>query len=101
MLRIARVLVIVLPGLLVAATGTRTQTFEFGPDDFVFGKVNGFDVVTLPGHYSTSEPGYPNLPLAVYNVAIPPDAEVTGVDVVSVSTEALAGEFNIHPSQRP
>ncbi|MBM3330781.1 hypothetical protein FJY68_02880 [candidate division WOR-3 bacterium] len=84
-----------------AATGTLTQTFEFKPDDFVFGRVNGFDVVTLPGHYSTSEPGYPNLPLAVYNVAIPPDAEVTGVDIVSVSTEALAGEFNIHPSQRP
>lgn len=83
------------------ATGTLTQTLEFSRQDFVFGKANGYDAVALPGQYSTTEPGYPNLPLAVYNVVIPPDAEVTGVEVVSVSTKALSGEFNIHPSQRP
>jgi hypothetical protein len=123
MSRIVRVLLIVLPGVLVAATGNLTRTFEFNQDDFVFGKVNGYDVISLVGTnggqslgvaqgsakaqspfaagYSTSEPGYPNLPLAVYNVVIPPDAEVTGVDVVSVSTTPVSGELNIHPSQRP
>jgi len=117
MLRIARVLAFMLPGVLVAATGTLTRTFEFNQDDFVFGKVNGYDMITLVGGvgtrsgfsanpvmslgYSTSEPGYPNLPLALYNVVIPPDAEVTGVDVVSVSTSPVSGELNIHPSQRP
>jgi hypothetical protein len=101
MLRVVRILAFALPGILAAATSTLTRTFEFKPDDFVFGKVNGYDAVCLPGQYSTTQPGYPNLPLAVYNVVIPPDAEVTGVEVVSVSTKALSGEFSIHPSQRP
>jgi hypothetical protein len=132
MLRHARVLVLV----LVAGLGTRsviakpipvmsragtspgklTQTLGFSRQDFVFGKANGYDAVTLVGlgtrsefsansvmslGYSTTEPGYPSLPVAVYNVVIPPDAEVTGVEVVSVSTQAFSGEFNVHPSQRP
>ena len=123
MLRMIRFLAFVLPGVLAAATGTLTQTFEFSPDDFVFGKVNGYDAISLVGAnggqslgiapgpakgqspfaagYSTSEPGYPNLPLAVYNVVIPPDAELTGVDVVSISTKTMTGEYNIFPSQRP
>jgi hypothetical protein len=123
MLRFVRILVFVLPGILAAATGTLTQTFEFSQSDFVFGKVNGYDVISLVGAdggqslgvaqgpakgqspfaagYSTTQPGSPNLPLAVYNVVIPPDAEVTGVEVVSVSTASLSGELNIHPSQRP
>jgi hypothetical protein len=101
MLRFVRIFAFALPGILAAATGTLTQTFEFNQNDFVFGKVNGYDAVTLPGQYSTTEPGYPNLPLAVYNVVIPPDAEVTGVDVISLSTAPLSGELNIHPSQRP
>ncbi len=116
MFRIVRIFVLVLPGVLAAATGSLTQTFEFKPNDFVFDKVNGYDVVTLVGlgtrselsdnsvmslGYSTTEPGSPNLPVAVYSFVIPPDAEITGVDVVDVSTTAIPGEFNIHPSQRP
>ncbi|MBN2536854.1 hypothetical protein JXB37_01100, partial [candidate division WOR-3 bacterium] len=76
------------------------QTLDFAPGDFVFDKTNGFDVVALPGHYSTSEPGRPNLPLAVYNVVIPADAEVVGVEVTEANWTALPGEFDIHPSQR-
>ena len=101
MFRMVRIFALVLPGIMAAATGTLTQTFEFNQKDFVFDKVNGYDVVCLPGAYSTTEPGSPNLPLAVCNFVIPPDAEITGADVVSVSTTALPGEFNIHPSQRP
>ena len=107
----------------LSANSVMSLSFEFSQDDFTFGKVNGYDAVSLVGAnggqnpgvaqgpakgqspsaagYSTSEPGYPNLPLAVYNVVIPPDAEVTGVDVVSLSTQPLSGEFIIHPSQRP
>jgi hypothetical protein len=90
-----------LPMLALASTGTTTHTFEFAPADFVFDRVNGFDVVALPGQYTTSEPGQPCLPLAVYNIVIPPDAEVVGVRVTDISTEDLRGEFDIHPCQRP
>ncbi|MBM3322547.1 hypothetical protein FJY69_03620, partial [candidate division WOR-3 bacterium] len=90
-----------LPGLLFAGTGVLARAFHFAPADFVFGTEHGFDVVALPGHYSTSEPGRPNLPIAVFNVLVPPDAEVTGVEVVNASTAILPGEYDIHPCQRP
>jgi hypothetical protein len=96
-----RVFMFALPGLVIAATGTVTQTFEYAQGDFVFDKVDGFDVVALPGHYFTTEPGSPNLPLASYSVLIPPDAEITGVDVVDTSFVTLPGEYSIYPSQRP
>ena len=92
-------LFVLLPGVLLA--GAISQNFEFAPGDFVFDKANGYDVVALPGHYWTSEPGKPLLPLAVYNVVIPPDAEVVGVKVTDIATTVLAGKFEIHPAQRP
>ena len=94
-------LLLILPGLALAASGTVSRTFEFAPGDFVFDKVDGFDVVALPGQYTNSEPGKPCLPLAVYNFAIPSDAEVTGATVVEASYAAVPGVFDIHPCQRP
>lgn len=92
---------LLLPGIVLAAGGTISQTFDFSPGDFVFDRENGYDVVALPGQYWTSEPGSPCLPLAVYNVLIPPDAEVTGVDIVALGIMTLPGEYSIHPAQRP
>ena len=90
---------VLLPALLFA--GTISHNLSFAPEDFVFDRGNGFDVVALPGHYTTSEPGEPCLPLALYNFVIPADAEVVGVEVSGVSTRALPGEFDVHPCQRP
>jgi hypothetical protein len=95
------VLLVLLPGLLLATAGTIAQSFEYHPSDFVFDRASGYDVVALPGHYWTTEPGQPSLPLCVYNVLIPPDAEVTGIEVKAVETQTLPGEYNIHPAQRP
>ena len=85
---------------LTVLAGTVNLTLDFTPNQFVFDKVSGFDVVALPGQYSTSVPGEPNLPLAVYNIVIPPDAEVTGIEVTDVEWMAVSGEYLIHPSQR-
>ena len=101
MIRVIRALALFVPTALLAASGSISRTFEFAPGDFVFGKANGFDVVSLPNQYSTSQPGSPSLPLACYNIVIPPDAEVTGVEVVSAAEVVLPGEFVIHPAQRP
>lgn len=100
-MRLVAVLMVlaVAPGF--GANGTILQTFEFSAGDFVFDRANGYDVAALPGQYFTSGPGLPLLPLATYNVLIPPDAEVAGVKVVARSTTVLPGEFNIHPCQRP
>ncbi|MFO7650970.1 MAG: C25 family cysteine peptidase [bacterium] len=99
MTRFVRVLFL-FPALAIAATGTASRTFEFSPGDFVFDRENGFDVVALPGQYWITEPGKPSLPLATYNILIPPDAEVVGVAVTAQSTAALPGEFLMHPAQR-
>jgi hypothetical protein len=94
-------LMLVLPGLLAAATGTVSQTFEFRSEDFRFERLNGFDVVSLPGEFHAGAPGAPSLPLVCRSVVIPGDAEVTGVEVTASIVEPIAGEFDIHPSQRP
>ncbi len=99
MTRFVRVL-FVLSALAIAATGTVSQVFEFAPGDFVFDRENGFDVVALPGQYWTTEPGKPSLPLATYNILIPPDAEVVDVAVSSRTSVVLPGEYLIHPAQR-
>ena len=81
------VLSLLLPVLLFATTGAVTQSFTFAPGDFVFDKVKGYDVVALPGHYSTSEPGKPNLPLAIYRVLIPPDEVAVGFGIALQAPE--------------
>lgn len=86
---------------LLAFAGSVSLTLEFRPEQFVFDKADGFDVVALPGEYTTSVPGEPCLPLAVRQVVIPPDAEVTGVAVTDVAWMSLPGEFDVHPCQRP
>ena len=100
-MRMRHLVLFLLPGLVLAASGTVSLTVEFAPGDFVFDRVHGYDVVALPGQYTTSESGEPCLPLATYNVVIPPDAEVVGIDVSAVSTTTLSGRFDIHPCQRP
>ncbi|MEO0081243.1 MAG: C25 family cysteine peptidase [candidate division WOR-3 bacterium] len=86
---------------VLAAAGLVSVDIEFRPEQFVFDKANGFDVVALPGEYWTSVPGEPLLPIATYNVAIPPDAEVVSVEVKDAVWEPVPGEFYIHPCQRP
>lgn len=92
-------LLLLLPALLVA--GSVTVNLSFLPSDLTFEKSQGFDVVGLANKYHTSDPGKPMLPLAVYQVLIPPDAEVTGVEVVSSEHTDLAGSYRILPAQKP
>jgi hypothetical protein len=92
-------LLFLLPALLAA--GSVSYTVDFSPAELTFEKYQGYDVVSLTGQYHTSEPGRPLLPQATYQVLIPPDAEVTGVDVVSSTEEELSGRFRILPAQRP
>jgi hypothetical protein len=92
-------LLLLLPALLVA--GSVTVTLNFSPADLTFEKFQGYDVVSLANQYHTSDPGKPMLPLATYQVLIPPDAEVAGVEVVSSEQQDLAGNFRILPAQKP
>ena len=121
-MKLTRVLsLLVLPALVLA--GTIDISLNFSASDLSFTKWNGYDVVTfvsgdtIPnrgglghvpqlglGHvpeYYTTELGKPMLPLGGYSVLIPPDAEITGVAIVSQTESDIPGEFNLLPAQKP
>ncbi len=86
---------------VLAVASLVNLNIEFNLEQFVFDKIQEFDIVALPGGYWTSEPGEPLLPLAIYKVVIPPDAEVVAVEVKDTVWEPVPGEFYLHPCQRP
>jgi len=84
---------------LALSAGVITKTVTFSPNDFVFAKTAEFDLVTLPGQFSTSEKGDPQLPVYNLSVLLPPTAEITGVEVVSSSVTDLPGTYIPYPVQ--
>ena len=81
------------------SAGVITETIEFNPGDFQFSKQNGYDVISLPGQFSTVEKGRPFLPAVSFSYLIPPTAEITRAEVVSYATFDFAGEFMPYPVQ--
>ncbi len=91
--------VLVLPVAVLA--GTIVQTFTFAPSEVSFARVNGFDVPDLRGYISTSAPGEPIIPEALFTFVVPAHATVTDVRVVAAEQVELPGTYNIHPAQVP
>jgi len=89
----------VIPLLVVA--GTMTQTFTFSPEEVKFTKANGYDVADLRGYVSTSAPGEPIIPQAIFTFVVPSGATVTNVEVVGSEKVELPGTYNLHPAQAP
>ncbi len=92
-------MVVLIP--LVVTAGTVSRTFVFSPYEIATSKVNGYDLISLPGNLYTSEVGNPALPQADYTLLLPPTAEITSIEVLSYEVKDLAGSFNILPSQKP
>jgi hypothetical protein len=86
---------------LLAVAGTMTQTFTFSPGEVKFTKANGYDVPDLRGYVSTSAPGEPIIPQAIFTFVVPANATVTNVEVVGSEKVDLPGTYNIHPAQAP
>jgi len=89
----------VIPALAVA--GTITQTFTFSPEEVKFTKTNGYDVADLRGYVSTSAPGEPIIPQAIFTFVVPANATVADVEVVGTQKTELPGIYNLHPAQTP
>jgi hypothetical protein len=85
----------------LALAGTITQTFTFSPSEVTFSKVNGYDLPEMRGYVSTSAPGSPIIPQAIFTFLVPANATVTNVEVANSTTTELAGTYNIHPAQTP
>jgi hypothetical protein len=90
---------LMLPAL--AAAGTITRTFTFSPDEVSFARVNGYDVAQLRDFVSTSAPGEPIVPRALYSFLVPAGATVTDVAVVDSRRAELPGIHRLHPAQQP
>ncbi len=86
---------------LLAVAGTITQTFTFAPEEVRFTKVDGYDVVDLRGYVSTSAPGEPIIPQAIFTFVVPPNAMVMDVEVVGSEKTELPGTYNLYPAQTP
>jgi hypothetical protein len=86
---------------LLAVAGTITQTFTFSPAEVKFTKVDGYDAVDLRGYVSTSAPGEPIIPQAIFTFVVPANATVTNVEVVGSDKIELPGTYNLYPAQTP
>ena len=92
-------IVVLLTSSVFAGAYEGSYTFPF--ENLTFGNVMGYDVPTLPGWAVTTEVGAPQLPFTEINVAIPVDADVSGVFLVDSYSRVLDGEFDVLPCAAP
>jgi hypothetical protein len=84
------------PALLLA--GTVTYTLNTSPAAVRFSTLDGFDVVELPQGAVSPDPGKPSLPEVAVTLAIPANAQVTGVTVTPLASTEM-GTYNVVPAQ--
>lgn len=93
--------------ICLAATGGAASAFEvrhevsFAPEELVLEKLQGYDFLKLPGCDFLSEAGKPMLPVKYLRLALPEGMEATGVRMVGVTTETIAGNYTVFPAQPP
>ncbi|KPJ65527.1 hypothetical protein AMJ44_09970, partial [candidate division WOR-1 bacterium DG_54_3] len=78
-----------------------TSTISFSKKELSFEKVSGYDVVKHSGAHFMNKVGEPALPVRNVYVALPSDAQVTGIELVSFDLEELSGRYQIYPAQPP
>lgn len=75
-------------------------TAGFSTDDLLFGSRMEYDLVEIPEGNRLHDPGQPSIPFVKWLVALPSGMEATGVHVLALEEEILAGEYVIFPSQQ-
>lgn len=86
---------------VVASGGELTTVLAFSPQELVFERADGYDIVKLRDCGFTHRVGQPLLPSIPYLVAIPPAAVLTGIEVLSSEIVEISGTYLIHPAQLP
>ena len=99
------VFVFCLLGIIMApaafAAETQTATFSFQASDFIFKKVDGFDVVYFKDGEISNEVGKPQLPVSQLKIALPTGAIVERVEVVQQNFKPVDGDYHLFPAQPP
>jgi hypothetical protein len=84
-----------------SGTGTHVETVTFEPGALQFGRLDGYDTVSLEGARWLCRPGEPRLPALPYRIALPPDSRVVSVAISVEDSLILGGEFHISPARAP
>ncbi|MCK4403558.1 MAG: T9SS type A sorting domain-containing protein [candidate division Zixibacteria bacterium] len=84
-----------------ASTGLAQITYQasFSEGDMIFGRKDGFDVVSLKGAIRSKDYGYPDLPIKLICLILPNDSKVADVSITDTHHILLEGDFLIFPSQ--
>lgn len=61
---------------------------------------NGYHHIVLPGSFSMSEPGFPDLPVVTYSYVLPRDTRCAHVDIIDAVWEEVPGIFTVYPQQQ-
>ncbi len=85
----------------IALAGNITRTFNFSPDLIKLGTRDGYTTVELNMAACPGNLGEPDLPVLPYQVVIPADAEVTGLEIISYKEEPIPGTYKVIPVQHP
>ncbi len=102
-----RLLTVLLLAACTVSAGTITVTIDTRPGDVALIQKDGYEVVSIAadrtglGILSTSQPGYPLLPVYSGNVLIPAGAELTGITVAGVERTELGEGITLYPVQPP
>lgn len=80
-------------------SGVLTKELTFSETDFVFSKLDGYDLIMYPGNPATGEKGHPILPVVCRYFVIPPDAEIENVEIIAEEKVELQGMFVPYPVQ--
>jgi hypothetical protein len=96
-----RVFVLLLAGVTCALALTVSGEMSFDRSRLGMNERDGMTVVSLERLTSTWEVGAPSLPIAVAQMVVPQDMEVTGVRLDAVETETIPGAHDIYPVQPP
>jgi hypothetical protein len=82
-------------GPLPATTGTLTVTLEAG--DYTVRQEQGLTTIEMAQDFGTwgSAPGQPRLPGRAFFIALPPGAQVTGVEFATPEVRTLTGSYRL------
>ena len=69
------------------------------PADVNVEQSDGWDIATIPACYMETDVGKPYLPVKHLHIAIPEDKTVTGIEILNIQQQELAGTYNIKPTQ--
>ncbi len=98
--------IIVLCSLLVLLLSANVYAMDkyvvtLDRSSFEIENVDGFQKVYSVDCGTVQEIGSPELPTFVYNYLIPENATISGIHVISVTTNSEPGSYNISPHQQP